>query len=150
MRQTLLKNQQVKSQKLSQLDIQRPNDVMDDFYIIASHETIASTHTENHSRGLKGFLGKITGGVSTSISSTSSSTRDKSRSSSSTRAPSSSTTVFSRHKPVQRLSVKSSNLSQSISAVSDLSDNSETSASVRPFLLLGKFNLLNMKKIYIG
>ena len=138
MRQTLLKNQQEKSQKLSQLDIQRPCDVMDDFYIIASHETIASTHTENHSRGLKGFLGKITGGVSTSISSTSSSARDKSRSSSSTRTPSSSTTVFSRHKPVQRLSVKSSNLSQSISAVSDLSDNSENSASVRPFLLLGK------------
>ena len=54
MRQTLLKQQQSKIQKLNQLDIPRPTDVMDDFYIIASHETAAAPQTENHAKGLKG------------------------------------------------------------------------------------------------
>ena len=45
-----------KVEKLPPLDIPRPNDVMDDFYIIASHELHASNTaaTENHTKGLKG------------------------------------------------------------------------------------------------
>ena len=45
-------------EKLPPLDIPRPTDVMDDFYIIASHELHASNTatTENHAKGLKGTL----------------------------------------------------------------------------------------------
>ena len=47
----------IKVEKLPPLDIPRPNDVMDDFYIIASHELHASNTaaTENHAKGLKGI-----------------------------------------------------------------------------------------------
>ena len=45
-------------EKLPPLDIPRPTDVMDDFYIIASHELHASntSATENHAKGLKGKI----------------------------------------------------------------------------------------------
>ena len=78
MRQTLLRQHQTKLEKLPPLDIPRPTDVMDDFYIIASHDNSA-TPTENQAKGLKGFLRNITGTSVTSTSSAASTRTEKSR-----------------------------------------------------------------------
>ena len=113
MRNTLLKQQQGNIQKLPPLDIPRPNDVMDDFYIIASHEstnTNLATNTENHARGLKGFLRNITGTAAAAASPSGTTSRE--RASSRSRTPSNSS-VSNKHAPVKRVSV-SSNLSQSL------------------------------------
>jgi hypothetical protein len=64
MRQTLLKQQKLQQNNLQSqkpLDIPRPTDVMDDFYIIASHADNAVPPTENQAKGLKSFLRNITG-----------------------------------------------------------------------------------------
>lgn len=138
MRQTLLR-QVNKIEKVAPLDIPRPTDVMDDFYIIASHESNPNP-TENHAKGLKGFLRNITGSGSNPPSA------PKERSSSRSRTPSSSSTVKT-HAPVKRLSVNKSNSSLSSSmTISEVSDDSRRSIKVSevshdsktPYLLLGQ------------
>jgi len=159
MRQTLLKHHYNKVEKLPPLDIPRPNDVMDDFYIIASHELHASNTaaTENHTKGLKGFLRNFTGSASTptgtSVGSTNSVTKtEKSRSSSRSRTPStssqSSQLVAPKHAPLRRVSTKNltSNLSSSlcgsttiISEMNSSGENVKSKGDTRlAYLLLGQ------------
>jgi len=133
MRQTLLKHHYDKVEKLPPLDIPRPTDVMDDFYIIASHElhTSNTAATENHAKGLKGFLRNFTGSSSTPLgtsvgSNTSAASKaEKSRSSSRSRTPRNpqentgtprNSQEPNRHAPVKRVSVSkmTSNLSSSL------------------------------------
>ena len=135
MRQTLLKQHQ-KYEKLPPLDIPRPTDVMDDFYIIASHDN--SNPTENQSKGLKGFLRNITGAasVSSSASTTASVRTEKSRSSSRSRTPSTSSikTAEPRHAPVKRLANKSS----FTNLISETGDPQSKENQRLAYLLLGQ------------
>ena len=104
---------------------------MDDFYIIASHESstnaaanhLAQTNTENHARGLKGFLRNITGTSATASPSGTTSTTSRERASSRSRTPSSNSSISNKqHAPVKRVSV-TSNLSQSLIGSSNLDNN---------------------------
>ena len=114
---------------------------MDDFYIIASHHEsntsaanhlVSQTNTENHARGLKGFLRNITGTSSTAVASPSgtTSTSSRERASSRSRTPSSnnSSNISSKqHAPVKRVSV-TSNLSQSLITNNELENQVQDSA----------------------
>ena len=114
---------------------------MDDFYIIASHHEsntnaanhlVSQTNTENHARGLKGFLRNITGTSSTAVASPSgtTSTSSRERASSRSRTPSSnnSSNISSKqHAPVKRVSV-TSNLSQSLITNNQLENQVQDSA----------------------
>ena len=136
MRATLLKQQHPKMEKLPPLDIPRPTDVMDDFYIIASHDN--ANPTENQSKGLKGFLRNITG---TSVTTTSSSVRsDKSRSSSRSRTPSTSSTKTEakHHAPVKRLAKSSFTASNFICETGDFDKPSSQQQQRLAYLLLGQ------------
>ncbi len=153
MRQSLLKFHYNQAPgKLPPLDIPRPNDVMDDFYIIASQDHAGKeAATENQAKGLKGFLRNITGGGGGNSSQASSLIdRNQLRSSSSrSRTPSSSSqssqlvpsASSKSHAPVKRISATSlSSLGKSYQTKTAVTEAENTSKNEHKlaYLLLGQ------------